>query len=169
MNNKLISAFVCSSLLMSLMACESPSTQTNSSSKNNSNEIKQTEKKQDKEPSQEELNANLKSEAEDAVFVKANGDQYKKGQKLKVTGTVGLLLKSMTFPALSVSTNEGSGEGLYTIQIVQSGVQISDEKFTLKDSTNISRNDQVTIFGVFDGKDKNGIPQISATIIEKNN
>ncbi|MBT2577403.1 hypothetical protein J7E43_08270 [Bacillus sp. ISL-8] len=168
MNKKLFKFLICTILLMGLSACGSTSTQTESS-KTNSNELKQADKKQNKGPSQEELNDKLKSEAEDAVFVKANGDQYKKGQKLKITGTVGLLLKSMAFPALSVSTNEGSGEGLYTIQIVQSGIQVSDDKFTLKDNINISKNDKITVFGVFDGKDTSGIPQITATIIEKNN
>ncbi|EJR56880.1 hypothetical protein IIO_05221 [Bacillus cereus VD115] len=162
MYKKLISICAGGFLIIGLAAC-------NSNGENKTSEKVDTklstENKKDL-TSQDELNKKLKQDAEEISFIKANGDQYEKGKRLKATGTVDLLLKSSTLPSFIINTNENDGKGMYTIQIVQSGVQSNENEITLKDGMKITKGAKVTIYGAYDEKDKTGTPKISATIIE---
>lgn len=163
MYKKIISICIGSAILVGLTACDS-SQQNESNEKTNVKS--QTETKKDL-TSQDELNKKIKQDAEEVSFVKANGDQYEKGKRLKATGTVDLLLKSSTLPSFIINTNENDGKGMYTIQIVQSGVQSNENEITLKDGMKITKGAKVTIYGAYDEKDKTGMPKISATVIEQ--
>ncbi|ADY19666.1 hypothetical protein P4U05_11250 [Bacillus paranthracis] len=163
MYKKLISICIGSTLLLGLTACDS-SKQSESSEKTNVKPQRETKKDL---TSQDELNKKIKQDAEEVSFVKANGDQYAQGTRLKATGTVDLLLKSATIPSFIIGTNENGGNGMYTIQIAQSGIQSSENEITLKSGLKISKGATVTIYGVYDGKDKTGMPKISATVIEQ--
>ncbi|MEW4151833.1 hypothetical protein Q0N88_16885 [Bacillus thuringiensis] len=164
MYKKLINLCVGSTLLLGLTACDS--SKSNESSEK-TNVKSQPETKKDL-TSQDELNKKIKQDAEEVIFVKANGDQYyEKGKRLKATGTVDLLLKSSALPSFVISTNENNGKVMYTIQIAQSGVQSSENEITLKSGLKISKGATVTIYGAYDEKDKTGMPKISATVIEQ--
>ncbi|MDA1987463.1 MULTISPECIES: hypothetical protein [Bacillus cereus group] len=163
MYKKLISLCVGSTLFLGLTACDS-SKENESREKTN---VKSQEETTKDLTSQDELNKKIKQDAEEVSFVKANGDQYEKGKRLKATGTVDLLLKSSLLPSFVISTNENDGKGKYTIQIAQSGVQSNENEITLKSGLKISKGATVTIYGAYDEKDKTGMPKISATIIEQ--
>ncbi|QWG76138.1 MULTISPECIES: hypothetical protein [Bacillus cereus group] len=163
MHKKIISICIGSTLLLGLTACDS-SKQNESNEKTNVKS--QTETKKDL-TSQDELNKKIKQDAEEVSFVKANGDQYEKGKRLKATGTVDLLLKSSALPSFILTTNENDGKGMYTIQIIQSGVQSNENEITLKNGLKIAKGTTVTIYGAYDEKDKTGTPKISATVIEQ--
>ncbi|MGH0852569.1 hypothetical protein [Bacillus cytotoxicus] len=158
---KKIFAFILCSLVFSLVACDSPQ-KTESKPKE---ETKQTQS--DKAlTSQDELNKKIKLEAEEVNFVKANGDEYEKGQRIKATGTVDLLTKASTLPSFVLTTDENNGKGMYSIQITQSGVQSKENEIVLKNGLKITKGTTVTVYGVYDGKDKTGLPKISAPLIE---
>ncbi|EJR18734.1 MULTISPECIES: hypothetical protein [Bacillus] len=163
MYKKLISLCVGSTLFLGLTACDS-SKENESREKTN---VKSQEETKKDLTSRDELNKKIKQDAEEVSFVKANGDQYEKGKRLKATGTVDLLLKSSVLPSFVISTNENDGKGRYTIQIAQSGVQSNENEITLKSGLKISKGATVTIYGAYDEKDKTGMPKISATIIEQ--
>ncbi|MFP3415204.1 hypothetical protein SB773_27195 [Bacillus sp. SIMBA_074] len=163
MYKKLISLCIGGFLIIGLTACSS--TDENKTSEK-VNTKPPTENKKDL-TSQDELNKKIKQEATEVSFVKANGDQYEQGTRLKATGTVDLLLKSATLPSFIISTNENDGKGMYTIQIAQSGVQSNESEITLKNGVKITKGTTVTIYGAYDGKDKTGTPKISATVIEQ--
>ena len=163
MYKKLISLCVGSTLFLGLTACDS-SKENESREKTN---VKSQEETKKDLTSRDELNKKIKQDTEEVSFVKANGDQYEKGKRLKATGTVDLLLKSSVLPSFVISTNENDGKGRYTIQIAQSGVQSNENEITLKSGLKISKGATVTIYGAYDEKDKTGMPKISATIIEQ--
>lgn len=104
------------------------------------------------EPTQEELNAQLKEEATAIDFVAANGGEIAEKTKVTITGKVGTVMSEGVGGVFTVSTTEGDGAGMYTI-----------ENYSM---TETAEDAEVTIYGTFDGKDESGIPQIVAIIIE---
>ena len=104
------------------------------------------------EPTQEELNAQLKEEATAIDFVAANGGEIAENAKVTVKGVVKVIFSEGVAGKFSLTTTEGEGFGVYTI------VNLS--------MTEPVEGNEVTIYGTFDGKDESGIPQIVATIIE---
>ena len=104
------------------------------------------------EPTQEELNAQLKEEATAISFVAANAGEVPKNAKVTLKGVVKVIFSEGVAGKFSFTTTEGEGYGVYTI------VNLS--------MTEPVEGNKVTIYGTFDGKDESGIPQIVATIIE---
>ncbi|MEH7460248.1 hypothetical protein V7183_24515 [Bacillus sp. JJ1127] len=160
MYKKLLS-FVMFGSIIALTACGT----TEKTESKPKEETKQTQNNKDL-TSQDELNKKIKLEAEEINFVKANGEEYEKGKRLKATGTVDLLLKSSAFPSFVLTTDENNGKGMYSIQIAQSGVQSNENEIVLKNGLKITKGTAVTIYGAYDGKDKTGMPKISAPLIE---
>ena len=104
------------------------------------------------EPTQEELNAQLKEEATAIDFVAANGGEIAEKTKVTITGKVGTVMSEGVGGVFTVSTTEGDGAGMYTI-----------ENYSM---TETAEGAEVTIYGTFAGKDASGIPKIIATIVE---
>lgn len=104
------------------------------------------------EPTQEELNAQLKEEATAIGFVAANSGEIAENTKVTLKGEVKVIFSEGVAGKFSLTTTEGERFGVYTI------VNLS--------MTETAEGDEVTIYGTFDGKDESGIPQIVATIIE---
>ncbi|WP_299090310.1 hypothetical protein [uncultured Metabacillus sp.] len=107
------------------------------------------------EPSQEELNKELKEEAKPYSFDEVNNNEVEKDAKIVVEG-------SITGGSFGVGDKFylASNDGAYDIV-----------NFNTTDST-FTTNDYVKVFGTYNGKDEStGIPIISATIVEvsKNN
>ncbi|USK48848.1 DNA-binding protein [Bacillus sp. CMF12] len=108
----------------------------------------------EEEPSQEELNAKLKDEAVQANFVELNVDNPPDGKKVFAEGEVSTLIKDDVLDEFTITTNEGNGHGMYSVNL------INTTEFEYKEG------DRVRIYGAVKGKDEGGLPQISATIIE---
>ena len=104
------------------------------------------------EPTQEELNAQLKEEATAIDFVAANGGEIAEKTKVTITGKVGTVMSEGVGGIFTVTTTEGDGFGMYTIA-----------NFSM---TETAEDAEVTIYGIFAGKDEAGMPKIVATIIE---
>ncbi|MFW5411610.1 hypothetical protein [Aerococcus urinaeequi] len=108
------------------------------------------------EPSQDELNQQLKDKAIEIDFVTANAGKYEVGTKVKATGEVSLLNDDSIMPSFDLTTESDDGYGLYYVK----GFNTSDTEF--------SNGDIVTVYGTYDGKDEQtGGPKISVTYIEK--
>lgn len=102
------------------------------------------------EPTQEELDAQLKEEAIEADFVAINGDEVEDGTKLYADGTVDLILEEGVIDKFSFSTDGG----IYTI-------------ISLDTDTEVSEGDFVRVYGTYAGKEEGtGIPMLSVTVIE---
>ena len=113
--------------------------------------------KPEKKLSQEELNIRLKKEAVKAEFIELNSNSKSNiNKKVYLEGTVGTILKDGVLGEFSVNTKEENGYGIYTILNMH-----TTEKETLK------QGDIIKIYGVYDGKEKDNIPKITAIIIEK--
>jgi hypothetical protein len=112
-----------------------------------------TEETKKDEPTQEELNAQLKEEATKANFVELNSDDTEKGQKIFTVGTIDVVIKEGMLGEFSFTTEEDEGYGMYTVVNVM--------------GTEVTKGDKVKIYGVYDGKDESGFPIINATIIEQ--
>lgn len=113
--------------------------------------IPKTEKK---EPSQEELNNQLKEAAIEANFVELNSNETEQGKKVFATGKVSFIAEDGIFKTFTLTTDEGDGKGMYTIVDVLKDVEYID-------------GDTLKIYGTFKGKNDLGIPEITSTIIEK--
>lgn len=105
------------------------------------------------EPSQDELNAQLKEEATEIEFVKANGDEVEEGAKIKATGEISNLVDD-TMMAFTLTTKEGEGSGMYSIK----GFNTTD--------ASVEEGQSVTVYGTYAGKNDSGMPEINLTIIE---
>lgn len=108
------------------------------------------------EPTQEELNEQLKTEAMDADFVSINGDEVEEGAKLKVTGEISFVSgEGVRGGNFTITTEEKDGHGMYNIINLNTA-----------DPVEIVEGIEVTVYGTYSGKDETGIPEITATIIE---
>jgi hypothetical protein len=105
------------------------------------------------EPSQEELNTQLKEEATEIDFVQANAGEIEEGTKVKATGEVSNLVDD-TLMEFTLTTEEGDGSGMYSVK----GFNTTDAA--------IEEGQTVTVYGTYDGKDDSGMPSIALTIIE---
>ncbi|ODV57260.1 hypothetical protein [Lysinibacillus fusiformis] len=105
-----------------------------------------------KGPSQEELNEKMRSEAVELDFVKANGGEIEQDTKVTISGKVTNITEEGVGGTFTVTTKEGDGYGMFSVK-----------NFALKD---VTVDSEVTVYGVFDGKDELGFPTINATIIE---
>lgn len=143
-------------LLCSLIGCgESKTTPVNSNTTNNTSIQKS-------EPTQTELNNQLKKEAVKADFVKLNGheDEYK-NEKVFLEGQVTTIIQAASVGGeFTVSIKEGNGFGMY-------GITSFDTENNYEVGKDINKGDKVKVYGTIDGKDKFGFPHINATIIEK--
>ncbi len=153
------------SLLIGIVVCLSFIGCGNTSSKQQSNErTKQTtQKKTDKkEPTQAELNAQLKKDATKADFVQLNGheDQYK-DKKVYVEGTVSFISQAgAPGREFTMSVQEGNGYGDY-------GITSLDTEHNYNIGKDIVEGNKVKIYGTVEGKNSEGMPHIVAIIIEK--
>lgn len=77
--------------------------------------VDQTESKEQAEPTQAEKDAKLKEAAVEADFVELNVDSPPVGKEVFLTGEVILTSESELGEALSVTTEEKDGTGMYTI------------------------------------------------------
>jgi colicin import membrane protein len=109
--------------------------------------IKEETKETSTEPSQDELNMNLKEEATQADFVELNGEELT-GKKVFADGEVTNIAKEGMLGEFTLTTSDG----MYTVINMM--------------GTEVSEGDSVKIYGVTDGKDSTGFPKINATIIE---
>jgi colicin import membrane protein len=105
-------------------------------------------KEESNEPTQEELDAQLKEEAVQADFVKLNSDGST-GEKVFAEGEVTNITKEGTLGEFTLTTLDG----MFTI-----GNMLGTE---------ISEGDNVKVYGATNGKDDTGFPVINATIIEQ--
>lgn len=106
------------------------------------------------DPTQEELNEELKQDAVRADFVELNVDNPPKDKKVFVDGEVSSL-KEGALDEFIITSKEGNGNGMYSIQ--------------LANTTNVEFNegDFVRVYGTVDNKNALGFPQIFGTILEK--
>lgn len=114
--------------------------------------------KEKDEPSQEELNGQLREEAIEANFVKINGDEVKEGTKLKVTGEITVLFdEGVQDGNFTLTTDEpDGGHGMYSIINLNTVEQVD-----------IVVGEEVIVYGAYSGRDDDtGMPVITATIIE---
>lgn len=124
-----------------------------------SSEPKETVKKvpevsqKNNEPTQDELNEKLKSEAVRADFVELNGGKAEMNKRVFAVGEVTIVIKEGSMGEFTLTTVDGDGYGMYTVKNVL--------------GTEVNEGDQVKVYGPFTGKDDLGFPTISATIIEK--
>ena len=104
------------------------------------------------EPTQEELDAQLKNDTIALDFIKANGDEVAKGTKVTISGEVTVVMSEGIGGEFGVSTKENDGFGVYTVK-----------NLSTKEVVN---GDFVTVYGIYDGRDESGIPVINVTVIE---
>lgn len=104
------------------------------------------------EPTQEELNKEVKATAKAITFVAANGDEVAKDERVTIIGKISSITSKDVGGSFVVTTTEGDGHGMYNIV-----------NLTLED---IKDGQEVTLYGTYNGKDATGIPEIVATIIE---
>lgn len=115
----------------------------------------QKETPQEEEVSQEELNEALKEEATAIDFIAANGGEISKNEKVKLEGEISVLSATgIRGGDFTLTTTEGDGFGMYNV-INMNTVEIP-----------IQEGDEVTVYGVFNGKDSMGMPEITAIIVE---
>ena len=115
-------------------------------------EVTKTDEKSN-EPSQDELDAQLKEDAVQADFVKLNSDEATKGEKVFAEGEITNISKEGVLGEFTLTTEEKDGSGMYMIKVLA-----AEAEFT--------KGDQVKIFGITEGKDDLGFPIINATILE---
>ncbi|MFD0827582.1 hypothetical protein ACT8ZR_18295 [Neobacillus sp. M.A.Huq-85] len=123
--------------------------------------VKTAQEKKD-EPTQQELNDKLKSEAVQADFVELNVDNPPLRKKVYIDGKVSVLTKGV-LDEFTITSKEGNGYGMYHVTLFNT----TDTKY--------SEGDQVRIYGTVGGlnsgkevgKDDSGMIMIIATIIEK--
>ena len=109
------------------------------------------------EPTQEELNEQLKQEAVEANFVEINGDNVKLNTKIFAEGVVSVVMKPGPLGEFSLTTEEGNGFGMYTIKNFDLNNPVGDS----------DAGKQITIWGVYSGKEANtGMPIITSIIID---
>lgn len=106
--------------------------------------------------SQEEINEHLKMVAEKANFVELNVDDPPNGKKVFIDGEITVLYENGTFGEFMLASKEGEGYGAYNIILLNT----TDIKYW--------EGDQVRVYGAVNGKDESGMPQVLATILEKN-
>lgn len=106
------------------------------------------------DPTQEELNEELKQDAVRADFVELNVDNPPKDKKVFVDGEVSSL-KEGALDEFIITSKEGNGNGMYSIQ--------------LANTTNVEfkEGDIVRVYGTVDNKNELGFPQIFGTILER--
>lgn len=145
-----------SSLLLLLGACSS--NEETSKEEQPKEEVNEEQQKPKSEMSQEELNELLKEEATKAEFVELNVDNPPNGKSVYVDGEVSLLTEGVisTMSTFTLTSKEDSGNGFYYIDLINTTDEV------------VSEGDQVRVYGTVDGKDENGMPKITATIVEKN-
>lgn len=147
MSNKRILLVVVILALMTVAGCSQPSS---------SAPVEPVQNEQPNEPSQEELNAQLKQRATKADFIELNGKNAPVGKSVYATGSVMSVIKPGSLGEFMLSVEEGDGYGIYIIRNLDLGNSVDEE------------NIQVTLWGSYYGKhEKLGGPVILATIIEK--
>lgn len=104
------------------------------------------------EPTQDEINTQLKKDAIPIDFVAANTDEIEVNTKVTISGKVSNVASQDVGGTFTVTTKENDGVGMYTV-----------ENFAMAE---IVDGSTVTIYGVYKGKDSLGFPTITATIIE---
>jgi hypothetical protein len=103
---------------------------------------------------QDELNEKIKAEAVQADFAELNVTNPPDGKRVYVDGVVSILTKGI-IDEFILTAKEGDGYGMYKIILLNT----IDAEYV--------EGDQVRIYGVVNGKDDSGMPQISAPILEK--
>jgi hypothetical protein len=133
-----------------LTACSSEG-----STSSNNDEEPVVEQEKNNEPTQEELNDKLKSEAVEASFVELNDPAAEINKQVFAVGEVSVKHEDGIFQVFDLSVKEGEGYGIY---------QVTD---VLK-VTDYSDGDTVKVYGIYKGKDEaTGMPMINSTVIEK--
>lgn len=102
------------------------------------------------EPTQEELNAKLITDAVPVTFIEANGDGLELYKRVKVVGEVSSVWHDGS--SFLLTTTEGEGFGKYNI------VNMSEVV--------VKEGQQVTVYGSYNGKDDTGVPEVVSTVIE---
>lgn len=108
------------------------------------------------EPTQEELNEQLKATAKKGDFVEMNAERVEEGERIYLEGEVSVILsEDKVMPEYSFTTKEGDGYGVYTI-------------FDLSSNGVPNQGDKLKIYGTYSGRDEMyGGPKITVTVVEK--
>lgn len=114
--------------------------------------VEDTTKEVATEPTQNELNAKLKTEAIPLDFVAANGDEIEKDTKVTITGEVTSVMSDGVGGKFTVTTTEDDGFGVFSVT-----------NLTLDE---VVEGQTVNVYGTFSGKDESSTPSITATFIE---
>lgn len=114
-------------------------------------QVQSNDETNESEPTQEELNNQLKEEASEADFVKLNNGEIEEGTKLKVSGEITLMESNNDF---TLTSKENDGYGMYSIL-----------NFDTTEST-VEEGDDVTVYGTYTGDSETGMPEIRITVIE---
>jgi len=136
-----------------LSACSSEEEVTKKSEPADETNVEQ--KVNNEDLSQEEINEKLKEEATRADFVELDVDNPPIGKKVFIDGKVSVLTEG-TIDSFTLTSEEGTAYGMYKVILINT----TNEEYT--------SGDQVRVFGSVKGKDEIGMPEISATILEKN-
>jgi hypothetical protein len=119
------------------------------------NDVKEVTK--DDGPTQEELNAKLKEEAVEHDYLSLFRDEVEKGSEVKFTGEVFAVMKEEPLGKFGLETTLDDGtQGVLTVNSFQTG-----------DPIQVAEGETYTVYGVYNGKDENGAPNINATIVEQ--
>lgn len=105
------------------------------------------------EPTQEELNAKLRSEAIELDTVAVDSNKIKVGTKVFVKGEVSTLhTDEIVEGDFLITTTEGEESGMYSI-----------ENYELAHPSEIAK---LTVYGTYEGRNDMNIPTITATLVE---
>ncbi len=137
-----------------LVACESAD-ETPNAAETNEATVSQKEAPKEEEVSQDKLNEELKREATAIDFVAANTGEVSENERVKLEGEISVLSpEGLRGGDFTLTTTEGDGYGMYNV-INMNTVEIP-----------IQEGDAVTVYGVFNGKDSMGLPEVTAIVIE---
>lgn len=142
--------FLIFTMLILMGGCSTPDTEPVA---NNQSNVESTEQKNN-ELTQEQLNEELKKEAVRADFVELNVDNPPEGKNVFAEGVVSSLSEG-AMDEFTLTTNEEKGHGMYKVIMANT----TDVEY--------AEGEIVRIYGGTSGKNKNGMPEILASIIEK--
>ena len=108
------------------------------------------------EPTQEELDSNLKKEAVEADFIKINGGEWK-NKKVFEQGKISNIDVKDPMITFSLTAKDKNGMAMYKIATFK----------TLPNVAKFNEGDIVKIYGTVGEAGADGIPKIDATIVSK--
>lgn len=148
---KIITVLLISLLSLGVVGCGEAENKQGSAEQQNQKVVKD-------EPNQEELDQKLKTEAVKADFVELNSSPNQNiDKKVFVKGEITNVMKPGEFGNFTVTTKEGEGFGMYSV-----------ENYGYLDQPVLDEHEgkTATVWGMYNGKDDMGMPEILASIVE---